>query len=135
MSVLRRWHLCQCLVRHFWQRWQNEYLSSINGYNKWKHPSRNVAPGDVVVLQESGIAPTKWPLGRVLETHPGQDNLVRVMTVKVYTQDRSARSRFCYLWIDTVALVYSTIRHTLTHCLCSCSLRPCRSWPAVYVGA
>ena len=76
MSVLCRWHLCQCLVRPFWQRWQNEYLSSIN-YNKWKHPSRNVAPGDVVVMQESGIAPTKWPLGRVLETHPGQDNLVR----------------------------------------------------------
>jgi hypothetical protein len=90
MSVLCRWHLCQCLVRPFWQRWQNEYLSSINRYNKWKHPSRNVAPGDVVVLQESGIAPTKWPLGRVLETHPGQDNLVRVVTVKtaqgVYTR-------------------------------------------------
>jgi hypothetical protein len=82
ISVLRRWHLCQCLIRHFWQRWENEYLSSINKYNKWKYPSRNVAPGDVVILQESGIAPTKWPLGRVLETHPGQDNLVRVVTLK-----------------------------------------------------
>ena len=90
ISILRRWRLCQCLMRHFWQRWQGEYLSSINRYNKWKYPSRNVSPGDVVVLQESGIVPTKWPLGRILETHPGRDNLVRVVTVKtaqgVYTR-------------------------------------------------
>ena len=49
-----------------------------------------MAPGDVVVLQESGMVPTKWPLGRILETHPGRDNLVHVVTVKtdqgVYTR-------------------------------------------------
>ena len=38
--------------------------------------------GDIVVLQESGTIPTKWPLGRVLEIHPGKDKLVRVVTVK-----------------------------------------------------
>ena len=82
VSLLRRWHLCQHLVRHFWQRWKREYLSNINKLNKWKYPTRNVAVGDVVVLQESGTVPTKWPLGRVLQTHPGQDNLVRVVTLK-----------------------------------------------------
>ena len=82
VSLLRRWHLCQCLVRHFWQRWCNEYLSSINKYNKWRHPTRNIAVGDIVVLQESGSIPTKWPLARVLETHPGRDGLVRVVTLK-----------------------------------------------------
>ncbi len=82
VSLLRRWHLCQCLVRHFWQRWCVEYLSSINKYNKWRHPARNIAVGDVVVLQETGTIPTKWPLARVLETHPGKDGLVRVVTLK-----------------------------------------------------
>ena len=24
-SLLRRWYLCQSLVRHFWERWRNEY--------------------------------------------------------------------------------------------------------------
>ena len=47
-------------------------------------------PGDLVLLQESGTAPTKWPLGRILETHPGKDDLVRVVTVKtaqgIYTR-------------------------------------------------
>ena len=41
-----------------------------------------VAVGDVVILQESETVPTKWPLARVVYAHPGQDNLVRVVTVK-----------------------------------------------------
>ena len=82
VSLLRRWHLCQHLVRHFWERWHSEYLCSLNKYNKWRSPSRNVAVGDVVILQESGTIPTRWPLARVVDTHPGQDDLVRVVTVK-----------------------------------------------------
>ena len=34
VSLLRRWHLCQNLVRHFWQRWSGEYLTALNRYNK-----------------------------------------------------------------------------------------------------
>ena len=82
ISLLRRWHLCQHLVRQFWERWCNEYLCTLNKYNKWRFPSRNVAVGDVVILQESGTVPAKWPLARVVYAHPGQDNLVRVVTVK-----------------------------------------------------
>ena len=82
VSVLRRWHLCQHLVRHFWHRWENEYLASLNKLNKWRHPSRNVTPGDIVVVQESGTVPTRWPIGRVLEVHPGKDHFIRVVTIK-----------------------------------------------------
>ena len=81
VSLLRRWHLCQNLVRHFWERWHNKYLCTLNKY-KWRFPSRNVAVGDVVILQESGTIPARWPLARVAATHPGQDNVVRVVTVK-----------------------------------------------------
>ena len=80
--LLRRWHLCQNLVRHFWQRWSGEYLAALNRYNKWHYPSRNVALGDIVVLREDGTIPTNWPLARVIQTHPGKDTLVRVVTVK-----------------------------------------------------
>ena len=82
VSLLRRWHLCQQLVRHFWERWHKEYFCTLNKYNKWRFPSRNVAVDDIVILQESGLVPTKWPLARVVDTHPGQDGLVRVVTVK-----------------------------------------------------
>ena len=82
VSLLRRWYLCQNLVRHFWKRWSAEYLSSLNRYNKWHHPSRNLSVGDLVVLKEDGTIPTNWPLARVTQVYPGKDGLVRVATVK-----------------------------------------------------
>lgn len=81
-TLQRRWHLCQNVVRHFWQRWSSEYLVILNKFSKWHYPKRNLAVGDVVVLKEDSILPTKWPLAKVIQVHPGQDGLVRVATVK-----------------------------------------------------
>ena len=85
LSLLRRWHLCQALVRHFWQRWSTEYISSLRRYTQWHHPTRNVQVGDVVILQEDNMVPTKWPLAKVIQTHTGKDGLVRVVTIKTAT--------------------------------------------------
>ena len=82
ISLLKRWDLCQSLIRHFWQRWSTEYLASLNKFNKWHHPTRNIQSGDVVILHEDNIMPTKWPLARVVQVHGGKDGLVRVVTVK-----------------------------------------------------
>lgn len=81
-SLLRRWHLCQNVTRHFWQRWSSEYLVTLNKFNKWHYPSRNLTVGDVVVLKEDSIVPSKWPLAKVIRVYPGKDGLVRVATVK-----------------------------------------------------
>ena len=82
VSLLKRWDLCQNLIRHFWQRWSSEYLTSLNKFNKWHHPTRNLQVGDVVIIREDTLVPTKWPLARVSQVHRGQDGLVRVVTVK-----------------------------------------------------
>ena len=82
VSLLKRWDLCQNLIRHFWRRWSDEYLTSLNKFNKWHYPTRNFQVGDVVVLREDTLAPTKWPLARVTQVHCGRDGLVRVVTIK-----------------------------------------------------
>ena len=82
VSLLKRWDLCQNLIRHFWQRWSSEYLTSLNKFSKWHHPTRNLQVGDVVIIREDTLVPTKWPLARVSQVHCGQDGLVRVATVK-----------------------------------------------------
>ena len=38
--------------------------------------------GDIVILNEDGIVPMKWPLARVAKVHPGSDGFIRVATVK-----------------------------------------------------
>jgi len=81
-SLLRRWQLCQALVRHFWKRWSNEYMTHLTRFTKWNNPNRNLQVGDLVCLRKEDLFPTKWPLARVVAVHPGKDGLVRVITVK-----------------------------------------------------
>ena len=82
MCLLRHWHLCQNLVNHFWKRWSTEYVTALNKFSKWTRPSRNVSIGDIVILRDETLFPTKWPLAKVVDVHPGRDNFVRVVTVK-----------------------------------------------------
>ena len=85
ISLLRRWHLCQNLVRHFWQRWYSEYVTELRRFTKWHHPLRNACIGDIVILREDGLMPGKWPLARATQVYPGKDGLIRVVSVKTAT--------------------------------------------------
>ena len=49
-------------VRHFWQRWSTEYISSLRWYTKWHYPTRNVQVGDIVIHQDDNMIPTKWQI-------------------------------------------------------------------------
>ena len=82
ISLLKRWHLCQLLVRSFWKRWSSEYICITRRFTKWHHPSRNLEVGDIVTLHEDNLIPTRWPLGRIVKTYPGRDSVVRVVDVK-----------------------------------------------------
>lgn len=82
MTTLRRWYLCQSLVRHFWERWRNEYLVALRKYSKWKRPSENFRVGDIVVLKEDNLVTSRWPIARIMKTNQGADGLIRVVTLK-----------------------------------------------------
>ena len=81
-SILKRWHLCQVLVRHFWKRWSSEYLTTLQRIHKWRYPKHNIAIGDIVVMKEDNLSPTTWPLAKVIQVHPGNDGHVRVVTIQ-----------------------------------------------------
>ena len=85
LSVLRRWHLCQSLVRHFWKRWSGEYLISLQRLSKWHRSPKNLTVGDIVILREDNMTTMKWPLARITQTHAGKDGVVRVVTLKTPT--------------------------------------------------
>ena len=82
ISLLKRWHLCQNLTRHFWKRWTAEYINIVRRFVKWHHPSRNLQVGDVVIVRENNLVPIKWPLGRIVNVYSGRDGFVRVVDVK-----------------------------------------------------
>ena len=79
VGPLRRWKLCQSLVRHLWTRWSREYLNILNQFTKWHSTNKDYQIGDIVCLRDEPTAPTRWPLARIINVHPGEDGKVRVM--------------------------------------------------------
>ncbi|CAI6371676.1 unnamed protein product [Macrosiphum euphorbiae] len=80
MSKYQRWRLITDLHRHFWTRWKNEYLSSLQIRKKWSAPGQELRIGDLVLVREA-IHPLRWRTGRIRELHPGSDGISRVATL------------------------------------------------------
>ncbi|XP_060865555.1 uncharacterized protein LOC132941464 [Metopolophium dirhodum] len=85
---LRRWQLVQNLMQTFWKRWSKEYLPQIQIRGKWTSKSAQLAKGDVVIIKDDCMPPTRWKLGLVVELHPGSDDDVMQDQVKELRKKR-----------------------------------------------
>ncbi|XP_055543544.1 uncharacterized protein LOC129729089 [Wyeomyia smithii] len=85
IGSLSRWNYVQRVAQDFRARWQSEYILSLQKLAKWQKSSPNLAEGDFVLLVGENEKPQQWPMGRVLQLHPGTDGLVRVVSVKTST--------------------------------------------------
>ena len=82
-NVKKRWRRIQELVKHFWQRWLREWLPRLNSRKKWLNPQKDLQVGEVVLIVSPDTPRGQWPLGRVIEVHPGEDGRVRVAKIQV----------------------------------------------------
>ena len=78
----KRWRQVQILSDHFWKRWSHEYLPSLTLRSKWTAQKEQININDLVLIKEDNVKRGQWPLGRVVEVHPGEDGVVRVVTVQ-----------------------------------------------------
>ena len=53
VSAGKRWLLISQLTQHFWARWSNEYLTSLQSRTKWKQPQPPVTVGELVLVLRS----------------------------------------------------------------------------------
>ena len=81
----KKWRQVQFLANLFWERWLKEYIPTLQQRGKWRRVLPNIKPDALVLLVNDNTPRGHWNLGRVLETYPGADGLVR--TVKVKTKD------------------------------------------------
>ena len=79
---VRQWRRVQYLADQFWLRWKGEYLPTLQRRQKWVTRSRNVEPGDVVLVVDEDVPRGHWRLGKVMRTFPGGDGLVRKVSVR-----------------------------------------------------
>ncbi|GFV79406.1 SPRY domain-containing protein 3 [Trichonephila clavipes] len=72
LSLRSQWDIVQKMKLGFWRKWKIDYLSNLQNRTKWKSPNNNFKVGEIVI-KEDNIPPATWPLGKVIETHPGRD--------------------------------------------------------------
>lgn len=82
-SKLSRFQLLQQICQSYWRRWSTEYLSTLQQRHKWsKNNPNNIKVGTMVIIKQDNLPSYNWLLGRVISVHPGDDGVVRVVTVK-----------------------------------------------------
>ncbi|XP_031788715.1 uncharacterized protein LOC103318054 [Nasonia vitripennis] len=101
LNRLSRLQLLQRIRNQFWNRWSSEYLLHLRQREKWRNPTENFYIGRLVLIKDDRYPPSKWLLGRIVEVHPGPDNLVPVVTAKTATISlRRHVARLCPLHIE-----------------------------------
>lgn len=59
-----------------------EYLQELQRRNKWTDGKDNIELNTLVLLKKDHVPPLQWTLGRVTALFPGQDGVVRVVSVR-----------------------------------------------------
>lgn len=81
----KRWKHIQYLSNLFWRRWTSEYLPGLQTRSKWSHLQAPPQVNDIVILIEPNSPRNSWPMGRISETFPSNDGLIRSVNVKTQT--------------------------------------------------
>lgn len=98
INRLNRWQMIQRSFQDFWRRWSLEYLNNLQGRSKWKNTKENLKINDLVIIKEDNTPPLRWKLGRVVELHPGSDDLIRVATIRTSSGNiKRSISKICKL--------------------------------------
>jgi len=71
----------KCLEKTHFGFLFSDYLHHLLQKNKWCKTSPNFQINKLVLVRNL-LPPGKWELARIVQTHPGSDELVRVVTVR-----------------------------------------------------
>ena len=83
ISVPTRYQYVQQLQRHFWDRWQRDYLCHLQVRPKWRTAASTLLKEDtMVLLRDDNLPPSKWRIGRITTVHPGADGITRVVSIR-----------------------------------------------------
>ncbi|KAJ8952376.1 hypothetical protein NQ318_014467 [Aromia moschata] len=108
--------------------WHREYLHTLMQRSKWLDPSTPILINTMVLLKDEHLPPLKWSLGRVVDTHPGMDGIIRVVSVKT---SKGVLKRPTIL-VGVILGVYR--KSTLCTCLINRQYRKCNQRrPAVKI--
>ena len=80
-KLTRRLRFIEDTTQEFWSKWFAQVFHSLVPSYKWKTETRNVLPGDIVLLKESNQLKAEYKLAKVKTADPGPDGKVRRVTL------------------------------------------------------
>ena len=83
----KTWRAVQFLANEFWSRWRKEFLLGQQQRQKWNTVHSNLQVDDIVLVMDKDLPRNQWQMGKVVETFPSEDELVRKVNVKVAGSD------------------------------------------------
>ncbi|XP_050303742.1 uncharacterized protein LOC126741390 [Anthonomus grandis grandis] len=99
---LNQFQELQKMFQIFWKKWSKDYLLGLQQRSKWQEdPENTLKIGSMVVVMDDNLPPLHWRLGRVTQTHTGEDGLLRVVTVRTAGGDITrVVQKLCLLPLD-----------------------------------
>ncbi|KAJ8713647.1 hypothetical protein PYW07_014017 [Mythimna separata] len=92
IPTLSRYMRIQQLKAHFWKRYYIEYITELQKRQKWRRQGEQLQLGEMVLVRDDRLPPTRWLLGRVVRLYPGSDGVTRV--ADVFTTSGTLRRAF-----------------------------------------
>lgn len=89
-SRLDQWQHVQQMQQHFWKRWHDEYLHTLQQRSKWHTRQPNTIVGEIVLLLDDNLPPSDWRLGRIIEVYPDKHGIVRKMDIQTAANGQKA---------------------------------------------
>jgi hypothetical protein len=97
MHPTKRWEHVNNLAANFWRRWGMEYVATLQPRNKWAKEERSFVPGDMVLVTDERDPPLCWPLGRIVKTFTGNDEVGRCVLVRTIRGEQKRPANKCRL--------------------------------------
>lgn len=82
LSLAARFSTVQRLAKSCWLRLKSDWLANLQSRPKWAREEENLQVNDLVLIKDDHLPSNQWARGRIVEVHPGDDQLVRVVTVR-----------------------------------------------------
>lgn len=98
IHTLTRYQRIEALKAHFWSRYYKEVISELQVRSKWRRDGGQLQLGEMVLVKDDRLPPSRWLLGRVAAVYPGADGVGRVADVSTTSGTvRRAYNRLCPL--------------------------------------
>nr|XP_053607443.1 uncharacterized protein LOC128673547 [Plodia interpunctella]XP_053607444.1 uncharacterized protein LOC128673547 [Plodia interpunctella] len=101
ITLLQRHKRVEAIKQHFWNRFTNEYICTLQQKTKWKQTKNDIEMNSLVLIKDKSTPPLLWSLGRVIQVYPGADGINRVAEVKTMKGTiRRGWNNLCALPLD-----------------------------------